>query len=78
MEMAYQSGKLHDRITPHCYGAFEGDGIDVLVLELCDGTINGCLDCSEAKPSAAELSHLSNDVQSTWLRIFCAFFAIDN
>jgi hypothetical protein len=41
LEMAYQSGKLHDRITPHCYGAFEGDGIDVLILELCDGTLNG-------------------------------------
>lgn len=36
-----------------------------------------CLDCSEAKPLAAELSHVSNDVKSTWLRIFCAFFALD-
>ena len=41
LEMAYQSGQLRDRITPHCYGAFKGDGIDVLILELCDGTING-------------------------------------
>lgn len=40
LEMAYQSGQLHDRITPHCYGAFEGDGVYVLILELCDGTLN--------------------------------------
>ncbi|KAI9464522.1 hypothetical protein BJY52DRAFT_1145192 [Lactarius psammicola] len=40
LEMAYQSGQLRDRITPHCYGAFGGDGTDVLILELCDGTIN--------------------------------------
>jgi hypothetical protein len=40
IEAAYQSGRLHDRITPRCYGAFEGDGVDVLVLDLCDGILN--------------------------------------
>ena len=31
MEEAYQSGKLQDRIAPCCYGAFEGNNIDVLM-----------------------------------------------
>jgi len=39
IEAAYQSGRLRDRITPRCYGAFEGDGVDVIVLDLCDGGI---------------------------------------
>jgi hypothetical protein len=39
LEEAYQSGKLPDRIAPHCYGAFEGDTMDVLILELCDSTL---------------------------------------
>ena len=39
IEAAYQSMQLGDRITPHCYGAFEGDGINVLILDLCDGGI---------------------------------------
>lgn len=41
LEMAYQSGKLHYHITPHCYGAFEGNNAHVLILELCHGTLNG-------------------------------------
>ena len=40
LEMAYRSGQLCNRITPHCYGAFKGDRTNVLVLELCDGTLN--------------------------------------
>jgi hypothetical protein len=40
LEMAYQSGQLLDRITPHCYGAFVGDRIYGLILELCDGALN--------------------------------------
>ena len=39
IEAAYQSGQLRDRITPRCYGAFEGNGVDVLVLDLCDGIL---------------------------------------
>jgi hypothetical protein len=39
LEEAYQSGKIPDRIAPHCYGAFEGDAMDVLILELCDGIL---------------------------------------
>lgn len=39
LEEAYQSGKLPDRIAPYCYGAFESDAVDVLVLELCDGIL---------------------------------------
>jgi hypothetical protein len=39
IEAAYQSRRLRDRIPPRCYGAFEGDGIDVLVLDLCDGIL---------------------------------------
>jgi hypothetical protein len=40
LEKAYQSGQLRDRITPCCYGAFEGNRVDVLILELCDGILN--------------------------------------
>jgi hypothetical protein len=40
IEAAYQSRRLRDHITPRCYGAFEGDGVDVLVLDLCDGILN--------------------------------------
>ncbi|KAH9170940.1 hypothetical protein EDB89DRAFT_1222301 [Lactarius sanguifluus] len=39
LEIAYQSGQLRDRFTPHCYGAFEGDGTDVLILGLCGDTL---------------------------------------
>ncbi|KAH9176767.1 hypothetical protein EDB89DRAFT_2112700 [Lactarius sanguifluus] len=49
LETAYQSGQLHNRITPHCYGAFEGDGINALILGLCGDTLNSWdeLDFSE-------------------------------
>jgi hypothetical protein len=40
LEMAYQSRKLCNRISPHCYGAFKDDRISVLVLGLCDGILN--------------------------------------
>ena len=40
LEKAYQSCKPHDRITPRCYGAFEGDGVAVLILDSCDGVLN--------------------------------------
>ncbi|KAH8995247.1 kinase-like domain-containing protein, partial [Lactarius hatsudake] len=39
LEIAYQSGQLRDCITPHCYGAFEGDGTDILILGLCGDTL---------------------------------------
>lgn len=39
LEKAYESGKLRDRITPRFYGAFKGDGIYVLILELCNDTL---------------------------------------
>lgn len=49
LEISYQSGKLRNHITPHCYGAFKGDGIFALVLELCDDALNSWeeLDVSE-------------------------------
>ncbi|KAH9160249.1 hypothetical protein EDB89DRAFT_2249172 [Lactarius sanguifluus] len=49
LETAYQSGQLCDRVAPHCYGAFRGDGVNVLILELCSGTLKGWgeLDISE-------------------------------
>jgi hypothetical protein len=40
LDEAYQSGQLRNRIAPRCYGAFEGNGIDVLILDLCDGILN--------------------------------------
>ena len=39
LEEAYQSGQLRDHITPRCYGAFEGDGMNALILELCGGIL---------------------------------------
>jgi hypothetical protein len=39
LEKAFQSGQLRDRIAPRCYGAFEGDGVDVLILDLCDDNL---------------------------------------
>ncbi|EDR11560.1 uncharacterized protein LACBIDRAFT_313890 [Laccaria bicolor S238N-H82] len=49
LEQAYQSRQLHHRIAPRCYGAFEGNGVAVLVLDLCDGVLNewGALSDSE-------------------------------
>jgi hypothetical protein len=41
LEEAYQSGNLPNRIAPQCYGAFEDDTMDVLLLELCDGILRG-------------------------------------
>jgi hypothetical protein len=40
LDEAYQSGQLHERIAPRCYGAFEGNGVDVLILDLCNGILN--------------------------------------
>ena len=40
LDEAYQSGQLHDHIAPRCYGAFEGNGIDILIFDLCDGVLN--------------------------------------
>jgi hypothetical protein len=40
LEEAYQSGKLPDRIAPRCYGAFKGNRVDVLILDLCEGILN--------------------------------------
>jgi hypothetical protein len=40
LEKAYQSRQLHHRIAPRCYGAFEGDGMVVLILDLCDDILN--------------------------------------
>ena len=40
LKEAYQSGQLQDHIAPHCYGAFEGNGIDIIILNLCDGVLN--------------------------------------
>ena len=40
LEMAYQSGQLRNRVSPNCYGAFKDEWTNVLVLELCDRTLN--------------------------------------
>ena len=40
LERAYGSGQLCDRIAPRCYGAFKGNRVDVLILDLCEGTLN--------------------------------------
>jgi hypothetical protein len=40
LENAFRCGQLRDRIAPRCYGAFEGDNIDVLILDLCHGVLD--------------------------------------
>ena len=40
LDKAYQSGQLRDRIAPCCYGAFEGNGVDVVILDLFDDVLN--------------------------------------
>ncbi|KAM6493282.1 hypothetical protein JOM56_011416 [Amanita muscaria] len=40
LDKAHQSGQLRDRITPRCYGAFKGNGVDILILDLCDSILN--------------------------------------
>jgi hypothetical protein len=40
LDEVYRSGQLHDRIALRCYGAFEGNGTDILILDLCDGVLN--------------------------------------
>jgi hypothetical protein len=55
LDEAYQSGRLHDRIAPRCYGAFEGSRMDVLILDLCDGILNSWDDLSASERYAAEI-----------------------
>ena len=49
LEEAYQTGKLRDRIAPRCYGAFEGDNMYVLILELCDGILGAWKELNESE-----------------------------
>jgi hypothetical protein len=39
LEDAHASKKLFSRIAPRCYGAFESDYLEVIVLDLCDSTL---------------------------------------
>ncbi|KIK09865.1 hypothetical protein K443DRAFT_127259 [Laccaria amethystina LaAM-08-1] len=39
--LTLESRQPHDCIAPHCYGAFEGNGVAILILDLCDGILNG-------------------------------------
>lgn len=55
LEEAYKSGKLSDRIAPHCYGAFEGDAMDVLILELCDGILGEWDELSDSERRVVEI-----------------------
>ncbi|KAH9043887.1 hypothetical protein EDB85DRAFT_1855365 [Lactarius pseudohatsudake] len=49
LEKAYKSGRLLDRITPHCHGAYSGDRLDALILELCNCTLEGWSDLSNSE-----------------------------
>jgi hypothetical protein len=55
LDEAYQSGRLHDRIAPRCYGAFEGSRMDILILDLCDGILNSWDDLCASERYAAEI-----------------------
>ena len=63
LEKAYQAGRLRDRIAPRCYGAFEGDGVDVIILELCDDNLRAWDELNDSERWAArviseELPHI--------------------
>ncbi|KAI0302510.1 hypothetical protein BC826DRAFT_1089655 [Russula brevipes] len=62
LDQAYQSGRLHDRIAPRCYGAFEGSRMDVLILDLCDGILNSWDDLSASGRS--DIYKLVQDLHS--------------
>ncbi|KAH9063415.1 hypothetical protein EDB87DRAFT_1558209, partial [Lactarius vividus] len=56
LEMAYQSGQLRDRITPHCYGGLSGEGVNVLILEPCGSTLKG----EYQQSYQSDYSHIDN------------------
>ncbi|KIL55381.1 hypothetical protein M378DRAFT_634291 [Amanita muscaria Koide BX008] len=60
LEKGYQSRQLHDRIAPRCYGAFEGDRVAVLILDLCDGVLNEWGELSD--PERSQVYKLVRDL----------------
>ena len=46
LDRAYHSGQLHDPIAPRCYGAFKGNHVDVLILDLCEGVLKEWVELS--------------------------------
>ncbi|KIL58963.1 hypothetical protein M378DRAFT_27259 [Amanita muscaria Koide BX008] len=60
LEKAYQSSQLDDRIAPRCYGAFKGDGVDVLILDLCDGVLDEWGELSD--PERSQIYKLVQDL----------------
>ena len=40
LDRAYKSGQLLNCIAPRCYGAFTGEHVDFLILDLCDSILN--------------------------------------
>ena len=44
--LPYHSGQLHDPIAPRCYGAFKGNHVDVLILDLCEGVLKEWVELS--------------------------------
>ena len=40
LDRAYHSGQLRNRIAPRCYGAFKGNRVDIIILDLCEGILN--------------------------------------
>ncbi|KAF8461811.1 kinase-like domain-containing protein [Russula ochroleuca] len=62
LEAAYKSGQLCDRIAPHCYGAYEGDGVNIIILGLCDGVLNAWDELSA--PEQAQVYKLVQDLHS--------------
>ena len=46
LDRAYHSGQLHDPVAPRCYGAFKGNHVDLLILDLCEGILNEWVELS--------------------------------
>ncbi|KAM6493292.1 hypothetical protein JOM56_011426 [Amanita muscaria] len=60
LEKAHQAGQLRDRIAPRCYGAFKGNRMDVLILDLCDGILHEWGDLSA--PERSQVYKLVQDL----------------
>ncbi|KAM6493293.1 hypothetical protein JOM56_011427 [Amanita muscaria] len=60
LDKAHQFGQLRDRIAPRCYGAFKGNRMDILILDLCDGILNEWRDLSA--PERSQVYKLVQDL----------------
>ncbi|KIL54824.1 hypothetical protein M378DRAFT_174006 [Amanita muscaria Koide BX008] len=66
LDNAYQSGQLHDRIAPRCYGAFKGNRVTVVILDLCDSILSEWGELSA--PERSQVYKLVQDLHRIGIR----------